>query len=81
MTKGIDKIIRDCLEEMNAPLPRACHRTKACRMAGGCVKCYSGLIADARSRRTVAREWFEDHRDREEDLRMFGTSKGKVTIQ
>ena len=81
MTKAIDKAILDCLAEMDNPLPKACHRTKACRMAGGCMECYAELIADARSRRTVEREWFEDHRDREEDLRMFGTPKPKVVIQ
>jgi hypothetical protein len=81
MKRAIDKAIRECLEGINKPLPRACHRTKACRRAGGCMECYSGLLADARRKRTVEREWFEEYRDREEDLRIFGTPKPKVTIQ
>jgi hypothetical protein len=81
MKKAIDRAIRDCLEGVNNPLPKACHRTKACRMAGGCIWCYAGWLSDARSRRTVEREWFEEYRDREEDERVFGTPKPKVTIQ
>lgn len=30
---------------------------------------------------TIARQWVEEYLDREEDLRVFGTPKPKVTIQ
>jgi hypothetical protein len=32
-------LIRECIVEMDKPLPEPCLKTKECRMAGGCPEC------------------------------------------
>ncbi len=52
-----DKSIADCIEQfvtlMERPLPKACGKTPACRMAGGCPECFAEIISkDSEKKRT-----------------------------
>jgi hypothetical protein len=39
-----EKLIAECVEQMDAPLPTPCRKTKNCRMVGGCMECYGYSI-------------------------------------
>jgi len=75
---SIDRIIAECLHEMDKPLPKACHKTRECRMAGGCPSCYAEFLAEIRRRREFALHAYEEYRDRQEDHRVFGTPLPKI---
>jgi hypothetical protein len=57
ISEAYEALIRECIAEMDAPLPEPCLETKECRMAGGCYYCQ------------VIRP-FEQRRDREMDAEM-----------
>ncbi len=68
-----EKLIAECIAEMDKPLPKPCLSTKECRMAGGCPDCYAGLLT-----RRFQREAIEEYFDRQEDHRVFGTPLPKI---
>jgi hypothetical protein len=35
-----EKLIAECVEQMDAPLPTPCGKTKNCRRVGGCMEYY-----------------------------------------
>jgi hypothetical protein len=69
--EGYESLFKQCLAVMDGPLPKACLKTWACRMAGACPLCYAELLA-AQRRLKFEVHTIEEHYDRQEDHRLFG---------
>jgi len=67
-----ESLFADCLAALEGPLPKACLKTRECRLAGACSSCYAGLLAAQRRLKFEIRS-IEEHFDRQEDHRLFGS--------
>jgi hypothetical protein len=72
-----ESLFAECLAAMDGPLPEPCLKTRDCRMAGACPLCYAGLL-EAQIRLRFEISAIEEHFDRQEDHRVFGTPLPRI---